>query len=124
MKKQILELAAKIHTEEEFELQSEFLRLLLNPTVTDFTFPLGLVQKDNKAAGSALCENLIAEQPHAMHTLVTESPNIYERRDWNFSDYVKTFLRSFPNLDTLVVQGLDFLNVHFKLIGQNLHNLR
>ena len=124
MKKQTLELAARVENEEGFEMQSEFLRLLLNNQVTTFIFPRGLVRRENQEAGTALWESLIAEQPLDLTKLVTESPNMYDSRKWNVSALLKISLRSFRNLETLVVQGLDLKDVHFRLIGQNLPNLR
>jgi hypothetical protein len=123
LKKEILELAADFDIEEDFEVQCKFLRLLVTSKVTTFIFPLGLARRGNQEAATALWKTLFAEQPDLL-SLVTESPDVDVCGKWNVSGLVKTSVRSFPNLDTLIVQGLDLVDVHFRLIGQNLPNLR
>lgn len=130
MKKELIELDAKLHedekqvTKDSFELQCQVLGLLLNHKITTFHFPLELMINENEAAATELCHRLVAERPPGLHTLVGLSPYNYREDSWDFRPLVNNLVDVFPNIEVLQIDGCTWNDDDLRKVADHLPNLR
>ena len=129
MKKELIELDAKMQENEEgatdsFELQCQVLGLLLNHKITTFHFPLELMRDENKSAGTALCQKLVALRPPGLHTIVGMSPSTFAEDSWNIRSLVNSLVDVFPNIEVLRMDGCVWSDDDLRNVADHLPKLR
>jgi hypothetical protein len=127
MKKEIIELDAKMQedkvvSEDSFELQCQVLTLLLNHKITAFHFPRDLMDLENEAATTDLCQSLVAQRPPGLHTIIGVSG--YREDNWDTTPLVKSMVDAFPLIEVLKMDGCTLTDDDLCRISDQLPNLR
>jgi hypothetical protein len=127
MKKELLDLDAKMQSEAEeenrddFHLQFMMQLLLVNPKITSFHFPPGLNLDSGDGVATNLWHSLLRERPSDLHTIVCKCDKY---KSWDVRPFFNSLVPAFPKLEVLQVGNFKCTDQDLHIIAEKLTKLR